>query len=118
MNFGKRHPTGQSFLERRSARRQQTQSTGEILVPGKPPHRCLVSQFSETGASLQLPSLFGIANTFELRAFGRIHRARGVRQRCTSFLLVLVVLSSGLTNNKPFRRRKTISTASLSVGPS
>jgi hypothetical protein len=80
MGFGKRHPTGQSFLERRRARRQQTQSIGPILIPGKPPHPCVIAQFSDSGASLQLSSLFGVASSFELRAFGRIYTARVVRK--------------------------------------
>jgi hypothetical protein len=80
MSFGKRHPTGQRFLERRSARREETQVTGEILVPGKPPQHCLITQLSDSGATLQLSSLFGTPNSFELRAFGRIYSARVIRK--------------------------------------
>lgn len=39
MSFGKRTPTGQSFLERRGALRETTESIGEILVPSQPPRR-------------------------------------------------------------------------------
>ncbi len=87
MSFGKRLPTGQPHLERRRARREKTDAVGEILVPGKPPQRCLSLDFSETGARLQLSSIFGVPNTFELRAFGRIYAARIVR-RATRTLFV------------------------------
>ena len=80
MDFGKRHPAGQVFLERRSARREQTDATGEILVPGRPPQHCRIAQFSDSGATLQLSSLFGTPNSFELRAFGHIFTARVVRK--------------------------------------
>jgi len=80
MSFGKRIPTGQSYLERRHARREKTDVAGEILVPGKPPQRCLVTEFSDTGARLQLSSIFGISNTFELRVFGHIYPARVLRR--------------------------------------
>ena len=80
MSFGKRVPTGQSFLERRGAPREETRTHGEILIPGKPPLRCLIVEFSGTGARLELRSIFGISNTFDLRAFGRIYPARVVRR--------------------------------------
>lgn len=80
MSFGKRRPTGQRFLERRKARREETHATGEILVPGKPPQDCLIAQFSETGARLQLSSLFGTPSSFELRAFGSIYKASVIRK--------------------------------------
>lgn len=80
MSFGKRIPNGQPFLERRRTPREQTESIGEILVPGQPPRRCLIVEFSGTGARLQMNSIFGVSNTFDLRAFGRIYPARVVRR--------------------------------------
>jgi hypothetical protein len=80
MSFGKRIPTGQPFLERRGARREQTHAIGEILIPGQPPQRCSILEFSDTGARLQMQSLFGISDTLDLRAFGRIYSARVVRR--------------------------------------
>ena len=81
MGFGKRIPSGQPGLERRKAARQSTDVFGEILVPGKPPQRCRVVNFSDSGACLKLPSIFGIANDFELRVFGHIYRALVVRKQ-------------------------------------
>jgi len=80
MSFGKRIPIGQPYLERRRSGREMTDVAGEILVPGKPPQRCLVLEFSETGARLQFSSIFGISNTFDLRAFGRMFPARVIRR--------------------------------------
>ena len=80
MVFGKRVPSGQPGLERRRSPRQATDAVGEILTPGKPPQRCHIVNISDKGACLKLSSIFGIANAFELRAFGRIHRAKVVRK--------------------------------------
>jgi hypothetical protein len=80
MGFGKRIPTGQPHLERRRSTREKLDATGEIIVPGQPPRRCLIADFSDTGARLQVPSLFGTPNSFELRAFGRIYTARVIRK--------------------------------------
>lgn len=74
MSFGKRIPTGQAFLERRHAPREAAYARGEILIPGKPARPCLIDEFSGTGARLQLQSIFGVSNAFDLRAFGRIFR--------------------------------------------
>jgi hypothetical protein len=80
MSFGKRIPSGQPHLERRRSAREKIEAAGEILVPGKPPQRCLVTEYSESGARLQLSSIFGISNTFELRVFGHIYSARVLRR--------------------------------------
>ena len=80
MSFGKRIPTGQPFLERRAAPRKAPGAYGEILIPGKPPIRCRIVEFSDTGARLELRSIFGVSNTFDLRAFGHIHPTRVVRR--------------------------------------
>ncbi len=90
MSFGKRTANGQPFLERRGARREQTQSVGEILMPGRPPQRCLIVEFSGTGARLQMQSIFGISNTFDLRAFGRIYPARIVRRMPRTLIVEFV----------------------------
>ena len=80
MSFGKRIPTGQPFLERRGASREESGVRGEIMMPGKPALDCLIVEFSATGASLELRSIFGVSDSFDLRAFGKIHPARVVRR--------------------------------------
>jgi hypothetical protein len=79
MSFGKRNPTGQPTPERRGAPREKADATGHIHERGKAPVRCLV-EYSSTGAELQMPSIFGIGNTFELSVSGRTHHARVVRR--------------------------------------
>jgi hypothetical protein len=90
VSFGKRTPTGQAFLERRGAPREATESVGEILVPGQPPRRCLIVEFSGTGARLQMQSIFGVSNAFDLRAFGRIYPARIVRRMPRTLIVEFV----------------------------
>lgn len=80
MSFGKRIPSGQPFLERRGAAREATSARGEIMIPGKPALDCLIIEFSAVGARLELRSIFGVSDTFDLRAFGKIHPARVVRR--------------------------------------
>jgi hypothetical protein len=80
MSFGKRVTTRQPFLERRGAPREETSERGEILIPGKPALDCLVVEYSTIGACLELRSIFGVSDTFDLRAFGKIHPARVVRR--------------------------------------
>lgn len=80
MSFGKRAPTGQRILERRRAPREATYARGEILIPGKPTRPCLIDEFSGAGARIQMQSIFGISNAFDLRAFGRIYPAVVVRR--------------------------------------
>ena len=81
MAFGKRILSGQPGLDRRGASREAADAIGEILTPGKPPQRCHVVSISGTGACLKFASLFGIANEFELRAFGGIYTAKVIRKR-------------------------------------
>lgn len=45
----------------------------EILSPGLPPRSCRVVDISDSGARLELGSGFGIADVFELSAFGSIY---------------------------------------------
>jgi len=80
MAFGKRVSTGQQNTDRRRSQRQATDAVGEILTPGKPPQRCHIVNISAIGACLKLPSVFGISNSFGLRAFGRIYNAHVVRK--------------------------------------
>jgi hypothetical protein len=81
MSFGKRVNTGQTFLNRRRAPRKATKTPGEIVVPAQPPFRCVVLEYSSTGARIDVPNIsFAIPNKFELKFFGRIHQARIVRR--------------------------------------
>ncbi len=80
MSFGKRNPTGQPTPERPGAPREKADAIGHIHERGKAPVRCLVVEYSSTGAELQMPSISGIGNTFELSVSGRTHHARVVRR--------------------------------------
>ena len=80
MSFGKRTYQGQAFLDRRKSQRHRCNVEGEILSPGRPPRPCRVVDISETGARVELGSGFGIADVFELRAFGNFYPARIVRR--------------------------------------
>jgi hypothetical protein len=80
MSFGKRTYQGQPFLNRRRSDRRKCNVEGEILSPGLPHRPCRVVDISDTGARLELGSGFGIADVFELRAFGNIYSARVVRR--------------------------------------
>lgn len=80
LSFGKRTYQGQTFLDRRRSPRRKCNVEGEILSPGRPPRSCRVVDISDTGARLELGSGFGIADVFELSAFGNIYPARIVRR--------------------------------------
>lgn len=80
MSFGKRIYQGQPFLDRRRSPRRKCNIEGEILSPDRPPRPCRVVDISDTGARLELGSGFGIADVFELSAFGKVYSARIVRR--------------------------------------
>lgn len=79
MSFGKRTYQGQPFLDRRRSPRRKCNVDGEILSPGRPPRPCRLVDISDTGARLELGSGFGIADVFELSAFGKTYSAHIVR---------------------------------------
>lgn len=87
MSFGKRIPTGQPYLERRGSPREAAHAVGEILIPGRPPRGCLIDEFSGTGARLQMQSIFGVSNEFDLRAFGRTYPCVVVRRKPRTFFV-------------------------------
>ena len=76
MSFGKRIYQGQPFLDRRRSPRRKCNIEGEILSPDRPPRPCRVVDISDTGARLELGSGFGIADVFELSAFGKVYSAQ------------------------------------------
>jgi len=80
LSFGKRTYQGQPFLNRRRSPRRKCDVEAEILSPGLPPRSCRVVDISDSGARLELGSGFGIADVFELSAFGSIYPARIVRR--------------------------------------
>jgi hypothetical protein len=80
MSFGKRQPIGFRGVERRRVVREQTDVAAEILLPSGQNVKCRVTDFSKTGARLTVASAFGLPNTFELRAGGRIYEVTVVRR--------------------------------------
>ena len=80
MSFGKRTPVGHS-TERRSAPRRTLNLPAEIIVPGRPSRECQILDISKTGARLGVDSVFGIPETFELRAEERTLRVTVVRKQ-------------------------------------
>ena len=79
MSFGKRTPV--HGTERRSAPRRKLNLPAEILVPGRPSRECQILDISKTGARLGIDSVFGIPETFELRAAAQIFHALIVRKQ-------------------------------------
>ena len=80
MSFGKRQPTGFRGVERRREVREKTDISAHIVLPASQLVKCRVTDFSSMGARLSVASVFGLPNTFELRAGGRIHQVRVVRR--------------------------------------
>jgi hypothetical protein len=87
MSFGKRQPIGFRGVERRREPRERTDVRAQIVPPIGQTADCRVTDFSRTGARLSVASVFGLPNTFELRAGGRIYQVTVVR-RARSYVAV------------------------------
>ena len=80
MSFGKRQPIGFHGLERRRALRERTDVPAYILLTTGQNVKCRVTDFSKTGARLEVPSGLGLPNAFELRAGARTYQVIVVRR--------------------------------------
>jgi hypothetical protein len=80
MSFGRRQPAGFSGMERRGHVRHKTDATGLILVPTLERMTGRVTDFSRSGARLEVASAFGLPVSFALRVQGQTYRARIVRR--------------------------------------
>jgi hypothetical protein len=80
MSFGKRQPIGFGGVERRRDAREQTDLTAQIVLPTGQTVKCSVVNFSNTGARLAVVSAFGLPNTFQLRAAGRMYQVTVIRR--------------------------------------
>ena len=93
MSFGKREATGYGGVERR---RHIARVPVDILTNAARPIDCRIVSMSTTGARLSLPSILGIPESFELRAFGQTHRVkvsrRGARYIAVRFLAPLQIM--------------------------
>lgn len=54
--------------EHRQSERRPGNFNASILVDGRPAIRCLVKDFSKTGALLLVPSILGVPDQFDLQA--------------------------------------------------
>jgi hypothetical protein len=79
MSFGKRQPIGFAGVERRRARREQTNVGAAIMLPAGE-LKCRVMDFSKAGASIAVPTAFGLPDLFELRAGAASYQVRVVRR--------------------------------------
>ena len=83
MSFGKRQPAGYRGVERRRDTRKKVDFSAHIVLPAGHLMKCRVTDFSNAGARLAVPSAFGLSDAFELRGTGRdchvrlVHRGRG-----------------------------------------
>ena len=97
MSFGKREATGYGGVERRRhIARAPVDIPAHILTNAARPIDCRIVSMSTTGARLSLPSILGIPESFELRAFGQTHRVkvsrRGARYIAVRFLAPLQIM--------------------------
>ena len=88
MSFGKKEP--RPFEKRQSDRRPANLGASIVLDSGERV-RCLVKNFSKTGALLVVPSILGIPQWFELQAGNGPKRRVEVVRRHTSRLGVRFV---------------------------
>ena len=83
MSFGKRQPTGYRGVERRRVVREKVDFSAHVVPPAGQLVKCRVTDVSNAGARLAVPSAFGLPDAFELRGTGRdchvclIHRGIG-----------------------------------------
>jgi hypothetical protein len=84
MTFGKRQSSGFGGVERRGGLREARDLSAQILLAHGKIIQCRVIELSTTGARLAVTSMFGIPDTFELRAAGRTYRVKVTRRAIRS----------------------------------
>ena len=80
MSFGKRQPTGFCGVERRREIREKVDFSAHVVLPAGQLVKCRVTDYSNAGARLAVPSAFRFPNAFELRGIGRACHVRLVHR--------------------------------------
>jgi hypothetical protein len=81
MTFGKRTPAGYGGYERRAERRLPTDLAGQIRLPTGQDIPRRVADCTTMGARIRVAAVFGLPQSFDLRAAGRAFHAQVVHRR-------------------------------------
>jgi len=85
VSFGRRTP------ERRRAPRERVQIKATIEYGSAPPQKCFIVNLSQTGALLEVTSVLGVPDKFQLRVAGQGCWPVEVKRRSPSKLAVTFV---------------------------
>jgi len=80
MTFGKRQPTGYRGVERRRNFRERVDLSTHVVLPAGQFIKCRVTDLSNVGARISVPSVFALPDAFELRGIGRACHVRLVHR--------------------------------------
>jgi hypothetical protein len=83
--FGRRPP------EKRRATREKTRTPASMVFSSAPPLKCVVVELSRTGALLEVESILGIPDQFDLRISGQPSKLVAVVRRRPGHLSVKFV---------------------------
>ncbi len=82
---------GRRFPEKRRAPRKPVQIRATIEYASAPPQKCFIVNLSQTGALLEVTSILGVPDHFQLRVAGQGSWPVVVKRRSPSKLAVVFV---------------------------